>query len=184
VDDRRVALLRGINVGKAKRVAMADLRKLFETLGFAEVRTLLNSGNVVFTARAGSSDDAARRIEHAIHARLGVPTRVTVLTGGEIAAAVRDNPLASVANNPSRLLLMAAPDPKAAAALKPLLKELWEPEVLALGTLRHLWCPEGLAVSRLWAAANRRSRHRTPQPGDDDARILVEGTQGQTTGES
>ena len=43
-----VALLRGINVGKAKRVAMADLRGLMEELGYTEVRTLLNSGNVVF----------------------------------------------------------------------------------------------------------------------------------------
>jgi uncharacterized protein (DUF1697 family) len=156
VDDRRVALLRGINVGKAERVAMADLRKLFASMGFTDVRTLLNSGNVIFTARAGSSDDAAKRIEHAIHARLGVATRVTVLTGKEIVAAVRDNPLAGVASNPSRLLLMAAPDPKAPALLKPLLEERWEPEVLVLGTrFAYLWCPEGVADSRLWAAANR-----------------------------
>ena len=46
---RHVALIRGINVGHAKRVAMADLRKLFEDLGYREVRTLGNSGNVVFT---------------------------------------------------------------------------------------------------------------------------------------
>ena len=47
---RQVALLRGINVGRAKRVAMADLRALVEDLGYCDVRTLLNSGNVVFTA--------------------------------------------------------------------------------------------------------------------------------------
>ena len=43
-----IALLRGINVGKAKRIAMADLRALLEGLGHADVATLLNSGNVVF----------------------------------------------------------------------------------------------------------------------------------------
>jgi len=48
---RQVALLRGINVGRAKRVAMADLRTLVESLGYREVSTLLNSGNVVFTVR-------------------------------------------------------------------------------------------------------------------------------------
>jgi len=45
-----VALIRGINVGKAKRVAMADLRALLVELGYGEPRTLLNSGNVVFEA--------------------------------------------------------------------------------------------------------------------------------------
>ena len=44
---RHVALLRGINVGRAKRIAMADLRALVEGLGFGEVRTLLNSGNAI-----------------------------------------------------------------------------------------------------------------------------------------
>src|ERR1700704_4724623 len=74
VADRRVALLRGVNVGKAKRVAMADLRKLVEGLGYGDVRTLLNSGNVLFTVPAGMTGDAAARIENAIGARLGVAT--------------------------------------------------------------------------------------------------------------
>ena len=47
---RHIALLRGINVGKAKRVPMADLRALMQGLGHANVRTLLNSGNAVFDA--------------------------------------------------------------------------------------------------------------------------------------
>jgi len=156
VDDRRVALLRGVNVGTAKRVAMADLRRLVEALGYGDVRTLLNSGNVVFTMRARSPGDPAPRIEQAIHARLGVATRVTVLTAREVAAAVRDNPLASVADNPSRLLLMASPDPKALTRLKPLLKERWSPEALALGPrVAYLWCADGLLSSRLWPAVNR-----------------------------
>lgn len=154
--DTRVALLRGINVGSAKRVAMADLRKLVEALGYGDVRTLLNSGNVVFTASKEKPADTATCIEKAIATRLGVSTRVTVLMGKDVVAAVRDNPLASVADNPSRLLLMAPPDPKALAQLKPLLKERWAPEALALGSrVAYLWCAEGVADSRLWAAANR-----------------------------
>jgi uncharacterized protein (DUF1697 family) len=50
-----VGLIRGINVGRAKRVAMADLRALVESLGYGEVKTLLNSGNVVFTAPGGTT---------------------------------------------------------------------------------------------------------------------------------
>jgi len=159
VDDRRAALLRGVNVGTAKRVAMADLRTLVEGLGYGDVRTLLNSGNVVFTVRAGTSGDVATRIEKAISTRLAVETRVTVLTGKEVASAVRDNPLASVANDPSRLLLMASPDPKALAQLKALLKERWTPEAFALGRrVAYLWCAKGVVDSPLWAAANHQHR--------------------------
>ena len=54
---KHVAFIRGINVGKARRVAMADLKMVLEGLGYGEVVTLLNSGNVVFTA-AASADQA------------------------------------------------------------------------------------------------------------------------------
>ncbi len=135
---------------------MADLRKLVEGLGYGDVRTLLNSGNVVFTVRAETSGDAATRIEKAIASRLGVETRVTVLKGRDLASAVRHNPLASVADNPSRLLVMACPDPKALAQLKPLLKDRWAPEAFALGPhVAYLWCSGGVLDSPLWAAANR-----------------------------
>lgn len=154
--DRRVALLRGVNVGKARRIAMADLRKLVEDLGHGDVRTLLNSGNVVFTVRRAVSGDAAIRIEKAVLARLGVSTRVTVLTAKEVAAAVRDNPFASIAHDPARLLVVACPDPKAVAGLKPLLKERWAPEALSLGPrVAYLWCATGIIQSRLWSAVSR-----------------------------
>ena len=63
---RYVALLRGINVGTAKRVAMAELRALVEELGYSEVRTLLNSGNVVFSAAKAEPRKAALRIQAAL----------------------------------------------------------------------------------------------------------------------
>ena len=150
----RVALLRGINVGKAKRIAMADLRRMFEDLGYQDVRTLLNSGNVVFTApRPG--DDAAR-IEAALPKKLGVGARVTVLSGSEVIEAVRANPLKTIADNPSRLLVVAPRDPRAIARLKPLLRERWAPEALALGKrVAWLWCGRGILGSRLWTAVER-----------------------------
>ncbi len=69
---RYVALFRGINVGKAKRIAMADLRALLESLGYTDVKTLLNSGNAVFTGRAGAPDKHAARIRAAVAKKLGV----------------------------------------------------------------------------------------------------------------
>jgi hypothetical protein len=64
-----VAFLRGINVGTAKRVAMADLRGLMTGLGYSEVRTLLNSGNVVFTAPPRSGDPSKRLLVGALATR-------------------------------------------------------------------------------------------------------------------
>jgi len=50
MDSRQVALIRGINMARAKWIAMADLRRMMERLGYRDCRTLLNSGNVIFTA--------------------------------------------------------------------------------------------------------------------------------------
>jgi uncharacterized protein (DUF1697 family) len=157
VVDRRVALLRGINVGTAKRVSMADLRRVFEDLGYDDVRTLLNSGNVVFTIRkAASPADHAARVQKAIADRLGIQSRVVVLTRREIADAVAANPLTSVADNPSRLLVLACADANGIARLKPLLKERWTPEALVLGNrVAYLWCARGIGISRLWTMVNR-----------------------------
>src|SRR5262245_58534578 len=89
----RVAFLRGINVGTAKRVAMADLRKVMEDLGFAEVATLLNSGNVVYTAPNDLAKNDAMLIENAVAKKLSVASRVTTLSARELAVMIRDNPL-------------------------------------------------------------------------------------------
>jgi uncharacterized protein (DUF1697 family) len=156
MSDIRVALLRGINVGRAKRVAMADLRGLVEGLGYGDVRTLLNSGNVVFSVPRAIRGDPAARIERAIASKLGVATRVTVIRSDEVAAAVDDNPLRKVADNPSRLLLMVLADAATGKRLKELEKESWTPEALAIrGRVAYLWCPHGIIDSRLMAAVNR-----------------------------
>jgi len=156
MSDLRVALLRGINVGRAKRVAMADLRGLVEGLGYGDVRTLLNSGNVVFSVPRAVRGDPAARIERAIASKLGVASRVTVIRSDEVAAAVDDNPLRKLAENPSRLLLMVLADAAAGKRLKELEKESWTPEALAIrGRVAYLWCPHGIIDSRLMAAVNR-----------------------------
>src|SRR3954465_1245273 len=98
---RHVAFLRGINNVGSRRVAMADLRALFEDLGFRDVRTLLNSGNVIFSVPAGQRRDVGARIEKALASKLGLACSVIVLSADEVAGVVRNNPLARVATNPS-----------------------------------------------------------------------------------
>ena len=152
---RMVALIRGINVGRAKRVAMADLRALVSDLGYGDVRTLLNSGNVVFAAGV-APDDAAARIEEGLAARLGVSARVVAFSAEALAAVVAENPLLEVADNPSRLMVSFLLDSADRARLTALEEQDWTPEVLALGAhAAYLWCPEGLRDSPLSRAVNR-----------------------------
>jgi uncharacterized protein (DUF1697 family) len=151
-----IALLRGINVGRAKRVAMADLRALVSELGFGDVRTLLNSGNVIYTTSGVAPAEAAARIEAGIEERCGFSSRVTVLTAPEVAAAVAENPLGEVATNPSRLLVAVLTDPADRERLEPLLTQDWSPEVLAVGRrVAYVWCPEGMLDSQALAAIGR-----------------------------
>jgi uncharacterized protein (DUF1697 family) len=154
--NRQVALLRGINIGRAKRIAMADLRALVEGLGYRDVQTLLNSGNVVFTVPNTVRGKAGPRIEEAIAKKLGVSSRVTVLTAAELAAAIAENPLLTVANNFSRLLVTVLSDPADRARLTGLAKQDWGGEALATGTrVAYLWCGNGIADSELVKAVGR-----------------------------
>ncbi|MGI8810710.1 MAG: DUF1697 domain-containing protein [Acidimicrobiales bacterium] len=79
-----IALLRGINVGGKSPVSMAKLKETFEQLGFAGVRTYINSGNVVFTAGAGSHAQLAGRVEAAIADDFGLQIPVLVRTADEL----------------------------------------------------------------------------------------------------
>jgi uncharacterized protein (DUF1697 family) len=152
---RQVALLRGINVGKAKRIAMADLRRIVEGLGYEDVRTVLNTGNVIFTGPDPTSESAAR-IQGAIESDTGISSRVTVVSSEELETAVRENALADVATNPSRLLLAFLTDPADRARLQPLLDGEWGEEILYLGArVAYLWCPDGVLASKLPEAIGR-----------------------------
>jgi uncharacterized protein (DUF1697 family) len=150
-----VALIRGINVGRAKRVAMADLRELMQAIGCRDVRTLANSGNIVYTA-AGRGGDRSARLEKAMATDLGVAARVIALTRDEIAAAIRHNPLRSVGTDPSRLHVAVPAAAGDRALLEPLARQEWAPEALALGArVAFLSCPQGVLKSRLAAAVQK-----------------------------
>jgi uncharacterized protein (DUF1697 family) len=154
--NRYIALLRGINVGRAKRIAMADLRKLVGTLGFRDVRSLLNSGNVVFSAPALEPAAAAAAIEEALVLKLGVAARVTVLSGAELAGLIAENPLLPVASDHSRLLVFILTDPNDRQLIEPLSAHDWAPEALAVGArAAYVWCPTGVLDSRVVAALGK-----------------------------
>jgi uncharacterized protein (DUF1697 family) len=145
---RYVALLRGINLGKAKRVAMADLRELLGAVGYTAVRTHLNSGNALFSGDDADPAEHARRIEGAITERLGLDVRCVVLTADDLRAIVDGNPLADVATNGSRMMvhvLEPAPDPDLLAEHDPV---ALDPENARLGPrVIYQWCPDGVIAA-------------------------------------
>ncbi|MFG3708620.1 DUF1697 domain-containing protein [Micromonospora sp. NPDC047670] len=117
--DRWVALLRGVNVGGAK-VAMADLRRLVAGLGHDDVKTYLQSGNVVFGSTVRDAEALARGIERAIADELGLSVPVLVRSGRELAAVAGGNPYADREDDPTRLLvafLATVPEKSAVTAL-------------------------------------------------------------------
>jgi uncharacterized protein (DUF1697 family) len=87
-----VALLRGINVGGKNVIRMADLKASFEDMGFDDVRTFIQSGNVVFRTAAGDGAALAARIERGLRKAFGCDTRVAVRSHAEMAAVVRRAP--------------------------------------------------------------------------------------------
>lgn len=136
---------------------MADLRELVAGLGYRDVRTVLNSGNVVFTAGREKPNRIARRVEEAMVARLGVSAAVIVLTSGGFSAAVEENKLAVGADDPARLLVAFCGDAARLKQLEPLARQDWRPEALAVGsTAAYLWCPAGILAGRLLEAVGRK----------------------------
>lgn len=149
-----VALIRGINVGTAKRVAMADLRRAVEGLGFTGVKTLLNSGNVVFHGTV--KGDAAKLIEGAMAKQCGVSARVIVITATELAAMIRANPFSKVAKDPTRMLLGVLGSAADAKKLAPIAKQDWAPEQLAVGKrVAYIWCPNGISTGKLFLVLHK-----------------------------
>lgn len=142
-----IAFLRGINVGRAKRIAMADLRVLVESLGYTGVRSVLNSGNVVFRAAGITVREAAQAIEEVLVLKLGVVARVFVLEHAELSAIVDGNPLLEVASDHARLIVFLLGEGVQRERLMSLDKD-WGCERLVLGErAAYLWCPEGLLDS-------------------------------------
>jgi len=148
-----VALFRGINVGRAKRIAMADLRTLLAKLGYTQVQTLLNSGNAVFTAETAPAQKHALRIREAVAKKLGIDALVVVKSARDIAAVISGNELASVATDHSRLLVALTHDDKVLAALKGLSKSEWGAERLHVGKrAAYVWCANGILESKVAVA--------------------------------
>ena len=147
-----VALLRGVNVGKAIRVPMATWRAQLEALGYTEVATLLNSGNAVFRARSSSTRAHAEAIAAAIERGLKLSVPVVVKSATELAAIAAANPYAAAPDH-SRLLVAYTQDAKSLAALAALAHLGSPPDEFFVGThAAYVHCVGGILESKLASA--------------------------------
>jgi uncharacterized protein (DUF1697 family) len=129
---------------------MSDLRSIMGALGFSDVVTLLNSGNVVFSGCDVRKEDAAALIAASVADKLGVGVQVTVLGGSDLARAVSCNPFLDQVQDPSRLLVAFLAEQSDMIQLTPLAERDWGSERLALGEREaYLFCPGGVAHSPL-----------------------------------
>lgn len=140
-----VALLRAVNVGGTGKLAMAELRAMCEAIGFANVRTYIASGNVVF-ASALSEAKAKAALERRLADHAGKPVGVLVRSGQELAAILRANPFAAAP--PDRTVAIFLDAPPSADTLARVRGQ--GTETIALGKREiYVHYPDGIGRSKL-----------------------------------
>lgn len=150
---RFVVLLRGVNVGKSNRVPMTEFRALLAALGNDSVKTLLNSGNAVFSSAGRSEVKHSQAIASALLERLGVVVSVVVKSVSALAAAVSECPNSPSEDEHSRFLVSFAQDSKALKALGTIESLVQPEESFAIGShAAYLHCPKGILESKAASA--------------------------------
>ena len=139
-----VALLRAVNVG-SRKVPMADLRELVESLGFGDVRTYIQSGNVIFSAPRAPEPTS---LERAIEARFGLSVDVVVRSAADLRRALERDPFPDVER--SRLHIGFMAKKPAASAVSTIDRDAFLPEQFAVvGRELYLSLPHGMARTKL-----------------------------------
>ncbi|MBV9819411.1 MAG: DUF1697 domain-containing protein [Solirubrobacterales bacterium] len=148
---RHVALLRGINLGATRRVPMADLRALLSDAGYDDVRTYVQSGNIVLGSPA-RPPTVERELRLLISAQFGFEVPVVVRSRAQLAAIVERNPFGDVADDPKRYQVSFLDDQPPAELIDTLRTIARETErVQVHGREIYAWHPDGVARSKLWS---------------------------------
>jgi uncharacterized protein (DUF1697 family) len=148
---RQIVLLRGINLGPTNRVPMQALRELLGERGFEDVRTYVQSGNIVLESDL-SPTRLTTKCKRAIVEGFGLDIDVLVRTRDELAAVVARNPLGEVAENPKRYQVTFLSDELNGDEVEKLAALAADAErVEVIGREVYAWHPDGVARSKLWA---------------------------------
>ncbi|MFI9767865.1 DUF1697 domain-containing protein [Streptomyces sp. NPDC052415] len=144
------ALLRGINVGGAKKVPMAELRVLMAGLGLEDVRTYLQSGQAVFSAARGDEESWAAEIARAIEQRFGFAVDVIVRDHAYLAAVAEGCPFPAAELEGKQLHVTYFSEPVTAERFAEIDPAAFLPEEFRLGDrCMYLYAPNGLGRSKL-----------------------------------
>jgi uncharacterized protein (DUF1697 family) len=150
---KHVALLRAINVGRGRKLLMADVRAQFEAAGARDVTTYIQSGNIVF-AHARPSAKLVAELEQRLAKVAGFEVPVVLRSGAEWSALIRDNPYAKADPDHLHVVVMQAKPP--ADALAKLDLAAFAPERCTLvGRDLYLHLPFGMGKSKLAVALGR-----------------------------
>lgn len=173
--NRFVVLLRGVNVGKANRVPMAEWRTAMQGLGLQSVRTLLNSGNAVFASTVRSTAQLAEQIGASMQTAFAVDTPVIVKHAAEFEQAVAQNPIPIATSEHARFLLILTQDNQRLQALQqhaPLLRA--NERFIVTEHAAYLHCADGILESKLGATLlGRAGRHITSRNWATTLKILA-----------
>ncbi len=147
-----IAMLRGINVGPHKRMKMDKLRLTCEGAGFKNVKTYIQSGNVVLHAEKLPAAALSRKLEACIENDFGFSADVITRTGDEIKRIVERNPLLKEDGvDPTKLHVVFLSEKPSAAAIKKLQQLTLAPDrTRVLGTEIYFYFPNGVSGSSLW----------------------------------
>ena len=147
---RAVAFLRAVNVGGKNRVPMKDLRELVESLGLADVRTYVQSGNVVFTGPSRGADALAGSLEQAVTDAFGVKAKVLVRTQAELKKIATRHPFGKDESEPTRLHVLFLRDAPTKAKIGILEEDRFLPDRFSVkGREVFLHYPNGQGRSKL-----------------------------------
>ena len=148
---RHIALLRAVNLGPYNKISMADLKALLADLGFADARTLQQSGNVVFSARGKRPDALERMLERAAAKTLALDTDVFVRTAAQWQAIIDANPFPREAiDDPSHLVALVVKEALTPSAVTALQRAIVGREVVrANGRCAYIVYPDGIGRSKL-----------------------------------
>lgn len=146
-----IALLRGINVSGQKKIKMAELRSLLETLSFCRVQTYIQSGNVLFEHEATTAGDLEKQISRKILEQYGFEVPVLVKTRQELVHILQNNPfLKDPDKNPDRMYFTLLAETPAAERIEKLKGSDYHPEEYTIdGTTIYFFSPHGYGRAKM-----------------------------------
>lgn len=150
--NKYISILRGINVSGQKKIKMAELTALYESLGFQNVVTYIQSGNVIFDSTVQNEEELRDMIERAINERFKFDVPIVIRTNQAIKSIIDHSPFGPIdlAKDGTKVLLTFLSAEPAKEKISEIQTYVAEPERLIIkGKEAYLHCPNGYGKTKL-----------------------------------